>query len=29
MSISKQSWGKTPEDTEVDLFTLGNAMACA
>ncbi len=25
MSISKQSWGKTPEGAEVDLYTLGNA----
>ncbi len=24
MSISKQSWGKTPEGAEVDLYTLGN-----
>jgi aldose 1-epimerase len=25
MSISKQSWGKTPEGAEVDLYTLANA----
>ena len=25
MSISRQSWGKTPEGAEVDLYTLGNA----